>query len=309
MKLSQEERKTLKGQGILSCRDGEHFAVRVITGNGVMTAKEVEAVSKAAATFGAGKVAFTSRLTVEIMDVPHENLSGLLDALHEAGLETGGTGAKVRPVVACKGTYCVFGLCDTQGLAQQIHDTFYKGWRAAKLPHKFKIAVGGCPNNCMKPDLNDVGLIGARMPRVNLDVCRGCKKCAVEPVCAPQSARLADGKMHIDSAKCVMCGKCIAKCPFGAIETQQEGFRIYIGGRWGKARRVGDRLPGIYTRDEALEMIEKVLLYFKKTAFAGERLGAMIDRVGFETVAAALEGNALLAERDEILAAPIQTRV
>ena len=33
-----------------------------------------------------------------------------------------------------------------------------------RLPHKFKIAVGGCPNNCVKPDLNDLGIIGQRVP-------------------------------------------------------------------------------------------------------------------------------------------------
>ena len=33
-----------------------------------------------------------------------------------------------------------------------------------KLPHKFKIAVGGCPNNCVKPNLNDLGIIGQRVP-------------------------------------------------------------------------------------------------------------------------------------------------
>ena len=32
------------------------------------------------------------------------------------------------------------------------------------LPHKFKIAVGGCPNNCVKPDLNDLGIVGQRVP-------------------------------------------------------------------------------------------------------------------------------------------------
>ena len=29
------------------------------------------------------------------------------------------------------------------------------------LPAKFKIGVGGCPNNCVKPTLNDIGIVGA----------------------------------------------------------------------------------------------------------------------------------------------------
>ena len=30
----------------------------------------------------------------------------------DAGLETGGTGSKVRPVVSCKGTTCQYGLIE-----------------------------------------------------------------------------------------------------------------------------------------------------------------------------------------------------
>ena len=32
------------------------------------------------------------------------------------------------------------------------------------LPAKFKIGVGGCPNNCVKPTLNDIGIVGAVLP-------------------------------------------------------------------------------------------------------------------------------------------------
>ncbi len=31
------------------------------------------------------------------------------------------------------------------------------------LPAKFKIGVGGCPNNCIKPELNDIGVRGNRI--------------------------------------------------------------------------------------------------------------------------------------------------
>lgn len=63
---------------------------------------------------------------------------------------TGGTGAKIRPIVACKGTTCVFGLLDSQGIAKRLHERYFEGWGNVALPHKFKIAVGGCPNNCVK---------------------------------------------------------------------------------------------------------------------------------------------------------------
>lgn len=48
----------------------------------------------------------------------------------------------VRPVVSCKGTTCQYGLIDTFGLSEKLHDRFYEGYHTVTLPHKFKIAVG-----------------------------------------------------------------------------------------------------------------------------------------------------------------------
>ena len=55
----------------------------------------------------------TTRLTMEIVGVPYERIEDLRDFLAGAGLETGGTGSKVRPVVACKGTTCQYGQLDS----------------------------------------------------------------------------------------------------------------------------------------------------------------------------------------------------
>ena len=83
---------------------------------------------------------------------------------------------------SCKGTTCQYGLIDTVALSDEIHELFYKGYHEVNLPHTFKIAVGGCPNNCVKPDLNDLGIIGQRVPLVDLDKCKGCNICKVEAV-------------------------------------------------------------------------------------------------------------------------------
>ena len=58
-----------------------------------------------------------------------------------------------------------------------------------KLPHKFKIAVGGCPNNCVKPDLNDLGIVGQLIPNFDEDECNGCKKCSVVTACPMKACK------------------------------------------------------------------------------------------------------------------------
>ena len=201
------------------------------------------------------------------------------------GLVTGGTGAKVRPVVSCKGTTCQYGLLDSYAVSEEIYRRFYEGYREVALPHKFKIAVGGCPNNCVKPDLNDVGIIGQRIPNVNADVCKGCKKCAIEAACPNKVAKVVDGKIQIDKNICKNCGRCVGKCPFHTIEDGAYGYKIYIGGRWGKKVSQGKALGRIFTsKEEALDVIEKAILFFRDNGIKGERFAETIERIGFENV-------------------------
>ena len=137
------------------------------------------------------------------------------------------------------------------------------------LPHKFKIAVGGCPNNCVKPDLNDLGIIGQRIPKPDTSKCRGCKKCQIARNCPIQVPEVIDGKIYIDPEKCNHCGRCKGKCPFGAVTEYQNGYKIYIGGRWGKKVAHGQTLTRIFTEEEeVLNVVEKAIRLFRNEGIA-----------------------------------------
>lgn len=285
-KLPPEEIRRVKGLGCLQDkRYPDRFNVRVITRNGKLTSAEQHKVAEAAEKFGSGEVTMTTRLTLEIQSVPYANLEALMAFLAEAGLETGGTGSKVRPVVSCKGTTCQYGLCDTFDLSQKLHDRFYVGYHNVSLPHKFKIAVGGCPNNCVKPNLNDIGIVGQRLPEPALDKCRGCKVCQVENACPIGAAKVVDGKLAIDPQLCNHCGRCVTKCPFKAMEESTYGYKVYIGGRWGKKVAEGRPLSRIFVgEDEVLDLVEKAILFFRDEGITGERFADTIARLGFDYV-------------------------
>jgi dissimilatory sulfite reductase (desulfoviridin) alpha/beta subunit len=224
----------------------------------------------------------------------------------EQGLHFGGTGAKVRPITACKGTTCVYGNIDTQALAKVIFDKFYIGMRDVKLPHKFKIGVGGCPNSCMKPSLNDVGIEGCRSFSFDSTLCRGCKKCLVAANCPSKAATVIDGKAVIDETKCTKCGVCIGKCPFGAAPKEATSVcRVFVGGTWGKTQRMGTLLSATFTPDEVPVVIEKVMLWYKENGYVKERLGATVDRLGTNALESALATNDLIDRKEEILAKPL----
>ena len=299
--VSAEDVTRVKGLGCLRDKNtADRFNCRVLTRNGKITAAESHAIAEAAETFGSGEVAMTTRQTIEIQGVPYDNIAPMQAFLKAHGLELGGTGPKVRPIVSCKGTTCVFGLIDTYHLSRRIHDEFYEGWHNVRLPHKFKIAVGGCPNNCVKPDLNDLGVIGQRIIKHDLDKCRDCKKCQFEAACPIKTGHVEDGKLV--APECNNCGRCVGKCPFGVTDEYVDGYKVCIGGRWGKKVAQGRALEMLFTtEDEVMAVIEKCILLFKEQGQPGERFADTIARIGFESVQAQLLSDDILARKAQIL--------
>ena len=289
--VSKEDEKRVKGMGFLNNRGTDLFSARVLTINGKVTAAQHRCMAEAAEKFGSGELLYTTRLSVEIPGIPYEKIDEFRAFIAKENLVTGGTGAKVRPVVSCKGTTCQYGLLDSYAISEEIYKRFYEGYRDVVLPHKFKIAVGGCPNNCVKPNLNDVGIIGQRIPKVDTDICKGCKKCAIEAACPNKVAKVVDGKITIDETQCKHCGRCVGKCPFHTIEDGTYGYKIYVGGRWGKKVSKGRALGKIFTSgEEALDVIEKAILFFRDHGNKGERFAETIERIGFENVEKELIG-------------------
>lgn len=291
-KLTEEQIAKVKGLGCLSDKRYDNvFNVRVITGNGKLSTKKHKVIIEAADRFGSGEVALTSRMAIEIQGVEYNNIPSLISFLKENGIETGGTGPKVRPIVSCKGTTCRFGLIDTFSLSEKIHKLFYIGYHNEVLPHKFKIGVGGCPNNCVKPDLNDLGVIGQRIFTPDTEKCRGCAKCVIENSCPMNAAKVVDGKIKINPAICNKCGRCYLKCPFGVFSEAKEGYKIFIGGRWGKKTAMGKPLSQILeSEEEVLSVIERAICLFRDEGIKGERFADTIERLGFGYVEEKLLG-------------------
>ncbi|MGI6653770.1 MAG: 4Fe-4S binding protein [Christensenellales bacterium] len=283
--LTKEQIAQAKGRGFLLNRGTELFSGRIVCPGAVYTADEVALISECAQRYGNGKVAFTVRMAAEIPGMAYENLDAAEEFLSSRSqLTFGGTGARVRPIVACKGTTCIYGNADTQALARKIYEDYYIGRRDRKLPHKFKIGIGGCPNGCIKPSLNDFGIEARRVPKLLADKCRACKVCSIVASCQDDAISInSQGQPVFDMKKCITCGVCISRCPFHALEEQTEPlYQITIGGMAGRHLRPGTPLRRLVREDEIAPIIDRTMDWYCEHADGRERLGKVIDRVGVE---------------------------
>ena len=309
MSLSKDVIAHRKDCGFLLNRGTDSFSGRVVSPGGVYTAEDLMHIAECAKKYGNGKVCFTSRQSAEIVGIPIEHTIEAFDFLAKHGLHFGGTGPRVRPITACKGTVCVFGNADTQAIARELHERFYLGMLAISLPHKFKIGVGGCPNSCIKPSLNDLGIEARADFRIDPTLCHGCAKCAPAAACRSGAISLRDGRAVIDPALCRRCGRCLGKCPFGVFPKEGEPrFLITVGGTWGKTRRDGTPLSFLLQRKDLENAVETAILWYRENGYRGERFGETIDRVGIASLEAAIREDSLRHRIDGILEKPILTR-
>ncbi len=307
--ISPEEQKRVKALGFLANKGTDEFSARIITVNGRISAKQIQCIAEAAEKYGDGMVTFTSRLAIECPGVPFDKIEDFREYIAKEGLLTGGTGSKIRPVVSCKGTTCQYGLVDTFDVTEDIHNEFYLNWYDVLTPHKFKIGMSGCPNNCIKPDLNDLGIYGQLEPNYDPEMCVGCARCGVEEACPMDAAKVVNGKLEIDKDLCNNCGLCVGKCHFDAIPDGEVGYKITLGGMWGKRQNQGKPISKMLrTKEEVMDVIAKVMLIYREQGHTGERLAETLDRMGFEEFEKQLYNDEILERKEEILDAQLHIK-
>ena len=151
-----------------------------------------------------------------------------------------------------------------------------------KFHHEFRISIADCPNACSQPQIKDIGIIGACVPRISDTQCTLCGAC--ETAC-PDDAVCLDpdrGGPVIDRARCMACGKCINACPSGTIETATKGYRILMGGKLGRHPRLAREIPGIFSAAEVLEITAACIDFYKRHSRSGSRFAQILTDAHFK---------------------------
>jgi anaerobic sulfite reductase subunit C len=150
-----------------------------------------------------------------------------------------------------------------------------------KMHHEFRISVSDCPNACSRPQIVDIGLIGACTPEITAEPCSECGACM--EACKENAISVQNSQPSIDESKCLFCGQCARVCPTGTLKEGKKGYRVLVGGKLGRHPRLAEELPGIFAQDEALKIVEKCLDFYQERSVHGEKLGEILERMGKES--------------------------
>jgi anaerobic sulfite reductase subunit C len=145
-----------------------------------------------------------------------------------------------------------------------------------KSHHEIRISVSDCPNACSRPQIVDVGLIGACTPEITEEPCSECGACM--EACKENAISVQNGQLSIAESECLFCGQCTKVCPTGTLEGGEKGYRVLVGGKLGRHPKLAKELPGVFPQDEALKIVEKCLDLYQKHSVHGERLGEILKR-------------------------------
>jgi sulfite reductase beta subunit-like hemoprotein len=149
--------------GIYGQRQPGVQMVRVKIPGGLLTARQLVQLASIADDFAGGRGHLTTRQNVQFHFVPLAQVPDVMHRLADVRLTTREACFNtVRNVTVCP----LAGLhpeeaFDVRPYARRVAFAFLRKELTDSLPRKFKIALSGCPDDCIKTAIHDIGLLAA----------------------------------------------------------------------------------------------------------------------------------------------------
>lgn len=124
---------------------------------GMTSANELRAIADVVDKFDIPAVKVTGGQRLDLFGVEKKDLPAVWADLNAAGMVSGHAyGKSLRTVKTCAGEqWCRFGTQDAIDMGIQLEKMAWGSW----TPHKFKMAVSGCPRNCAEATIKDLGVV------------------------------------------------------------------------------------------------------------------------------------------------------
>lgn len=137
-------------------KDGTYSVVPRMFG-GMCTAADLRAIADVADKYEVPTMKVTGGQRIDLFGIKKEQLPAVWKDLTDHGFVSGHAyGKAMRTVKTCVGSeWCRFGTQDSTGLGIKLEQLTWGSW----MPHKFKLAVSGCPRNCAEATIKDFGVV------------------------------------------------------------------------------------------------------------------------------------------------------
>jgi anaerobic sulfite reductase subunit C len=202
-------------------------------------------------------------------------------------------GAKLYQFDLCHMRYvgCTRQLIDVVALAKKINKKMEE-WKVTEMiadkfdvpfmPHTlFTVSISSCPNNCTAAEVKDFGIHGIAIPEFSHpEKCTKCGKC--EEVCPDEAIRMGKNGPEIIMKHCKQCGACAIECPEGAMTIAQKGYRVMVGGHFGRWHHIGKELFKIGDEEMVMQALEASIDLLREKAGSEEHLYHMVEQYGLE---------------------------
>ncbi|MDF2501014.1 MAG: asrC 1 [Anaerosporomusa subterranea] len=286
--------KELKKNAFRVTKERNKTAVRIRVPGGHLDAQYLNVIKDVAEQYGNGTLHITTRQGFEIPGIDMESMPAVNHMIQSliVGLNINQTepnhgypAAGTRNISACIGSrVCPFANYDTTAFAQKLEQVIFPN------DYHVKIALTGCPNDCIKARMHDFGIIGMNEPQYDAYRCIGCQSCVKN--CKKRAAgvlKFENFKVVRDADKCIGCGECVIKCPSGAwTRGSTKRFQLVIMGRTGKRDpRIAQPFIRWVDADSIIHIIRNtydyVDKYIDREAPGGkEHVGYIVDRTGYQ---------------------------
>lgn len=230
-----------------------------------------------------------------------ENIQPCFDALGEIGFDLGGSGGAMRTPSCCVGmARCEKACIDSMDINHDITMHFQNEMHRPAWPYKFKIKVSACPNDCAAATArSDLAVVGVWRDALIIDqeavreyVKKGFKLEENVIRRCPTWALDWDGEkqeLNLKAEDCTHCMHCINAMPKAIRIGKERGAALMIGGKAPvvKGANIGWVLVPFMKMeapyDEFKDLVYKITDYWAEHGKNRERVGELIDRLGYAT--------------------------
>lgn len=191
----------------------------------------------------------------------------------------------------------------TPDTLRKIADTAEKyNAQALKITSATRIAIVGLKEEDIDDVWNDLGMsAGAAVGLCvrSIKACPGttfCKKGMQDSIGLGMKLDQKYHGMELPGKFKIGVSGCIIQCAETCIKDigvvgSKNGWNILVGGNGGVMPRLAKELSKDLSEEEALSLVEKIIEYYKANASKNQRLGSLIDSMGFDEFKSAVLGS------------------